>query len=102
TIEGPPSSDGVLPSGLGSASVSPSSFTLNKGGSQTVTVTVNGGTLGPGEYPLTIRATGTNAAGQPVTRHIPFMLDVATAGTSNEYVDVLGFAIFRITSVGSN
>ncbi len=102
SIEGPPSADGVLPSGLGLASVSPSSFTLNKGQSQTVSLSVNAGTLGPGEYPLTLRATGTNAAGQKVTRHIPFVLDVATAGTSNEYVDILGFAVFRVTSVSSN
>jgi hypothetical protein len=67
-----------------------------------VTLSVNGGTLGPGEYPLTIRATGTNSAGQVVTRMVPFTFDIATAGTSDEYVDILGFAVFRITSVDSN
>jgi len=102
TVEGGPQSNGVLPSGLGAVSVTPSSFSLNKGGSQAVTISVNGGTLGPGEYPLTIRATGTNSAGQTVTRLIPFTFDIATAGTSNEYVDIMGFAIFRITSVNSN
>ena len=102
TVEGGPQSDGVLPTGIGAVGVSPSSFALNKNGSQTVTVSVNGGTLGPGEYPLTIRATGTNSAGQTVTRMIPFTFDVATAGTSSEYVDILGFAVFRITSLDSN
>jgi len=102
TIEGGPQANGVLPIGLGTTSVSPSSFTLNRGASQAVSLSVNAGTLGPGEYPLTLRATGLNLAGQKVTRLIPFVLDVATAGTSSEYVDILGFAVFRITAVNSN
>lgn len=102
TVEGGPAANGVLPSGLGAVSVSPSSFTLNKNGSQDVTISVNGGTLGPGEYPLTIRATGTNSAGQTVTRLVPFVFDIATAGTTTEYVDIQGFAVFRITSADSN
>ena len=102
TVEGGPQANGVLPSGIGAVSVSPSSFVLNKNGRQDVTISVNGGTLGPGEYPLTIRATGTNSAGQVVTRMIPFTFDVATAGTSSNYVDILGFAVFRITSANSN
>jgi hypothetical protein len=102
TLEGGPQSNGVLPVGLGATSISPASFALNKGSSQSVTVSINGGSLGPGEYPLTIRATGTNSAGQKVTRLIPILFDVATAGTSSEYVDIMGFAIFRITGVNSN
>ncbi len=102
TVEGGPAANGVLPSGIGPVSVTPSSFTLNKNGSQTVTISVNGGTLGPGEYPLTIRATGTNSAGQVVTRLIPFVFDIATASTSTEYVDIMGFAVFRITAANSN
>jgi hypothetical protein len=97
TIEGGPQSNGVLPTGIGATSLSTSSFTLNKGATQAVTLSVNGGTLGPGEYPLTLRATGTNQNGQKVTHLIPFILDIATAGTSSEYVDVMGFAVFRIT-----
>ena len=102
TLEGGPQSNGVLPVGLGATSISPSSFTLNKGDSRTVTISINGGSLGAGEYPLTIRATGTNSAGQVVTRQIPIVFDIATAGTSTEYVDIMGFAVFRITSVNSN
>jgi Putative Flp pilus-assembly TadE/G-like len=102
TLEGGPDRNGVLPAGVGAASLVPSAFILNKNGSQAVAVTINGGMLGPGEYPLTIRATGTNAAGQKVTHLIPILLDIATAGTSNEYVDIMGFAVFRITSVDSN
>jgi hypothetical protein len=51
---------------------------------------------------LTVRATGTNGAGQVVTRQVPFIFDIATGATSNEYVDIMGFAVFRITSMDSN
>jgi len=102
TVEGGAQDNGVLPTGIGTISVSPSSFTLNKNGKQTVTVSIGGGTLGPGEYPLTIRATGINSNGQTVTRLVPIVLDIATAGTTNEYLDILGFAVFRITSIDAN
>lgn len=102
TIEGGPQSNGVLPAGIGATSVTASTITLNKGDSRVVTLSVNGGTLGPGEYPLTLRATGLNAAGQKVTRLIPFVLDIATAGTSTRYVDIVGFAVFRISAASSN
>lgn len=102
TVEGGPQANGVLPAGLGTVSVTPSTIALPKSASRTVTISVNGGTLGPGEYPLTLRATGVNSDGQTVTRLVPFIFDVATAGTSNEYVDIEGFAVFRITSVDSN
>ncbi|HYH92205.1 MAG TPA: hypothetical protein VD763_03515, partial [Candidatus Saccharimonadales bacterium] len=58
--------------------------------------------LGPGVYSLTLRVTGLNSAGQPVTRLVPITLTIATASTSSEYVDILGFATFRITSMDSN
>ncbi len=102
SIEGGPAALGALPSGIGAVSISPTTFTLNKGNSQAVTVTLDSGTLPAGEYPLTIRATGTNSDGQVVTHLVPITLDVATAGTSSEYVDIMGFAVFRITSVNSN
>ena len=60
------------------------------------------GTLAPGVYSLTLRATGTNSSGQPVTRLLPFNVAIATASTTNEYVDILGWAVFRITSMDSN
>ena len=102
SVEGGADSNGVLPAGIGTVSVSPSSITLNKGMSQTATISVNGGTLGPGVYALTLRVTGTNSAGQPVTRMVPITLTIATASSSNEYVDILGFATFRITGMDSN
>ena len=102
SIEGGPQSGGVLPAGIGATSVTANSFVLGRNGRRDVTLSVNAGTLGPGEYPLSLRAVGVNQDGQTITRQIPFTLDVATAGTSNEYVDILGFAVFRITSTDSN
>ena len=101
SLEGGAEDLGVLPPGIGAMSVSPSTITLNKGTSQTATITINGGTLGPGVYPLTLRVTGTNSNSQPVTRLMPVTLTIATASTSNEYVDILGFATFRITCTPS-
>jgi hypothetical protein len=105
SVEGGPDSlptPGVLPAGIGAISVSPSTITLNKGTSQTATISINGGTLGPDVYLLTLRVTGTNSTGQPVTRLMPITLTIATASTSNEYVDILGFATFRVSGVSSN
>lgn len=102
SVEGGADANGVLPTGIGTVSVSPSTITLNKGSSQTATVSVNGGTLGPGVYSLTLRVTGTNSAGQPATRLVPISVAIATASTTNEYVDILGFTTFRITSLDSN
>jgi len=101
SIEGGADMNGVMPAGIGAVSVSPSTITLNKGTSANATVSVNGGTLGPGVYSLTLRVTGTNSTGQPVTRLMPITVTIATASTSNEYVDILGFATFRITCTPS-
>ena len=102
TVEGGPQPNGVLPSGS-AWSRQPDSFVLNRNGRQDVTISVNGGTLGPGEYPLTIRATGTNSAGQVVTRLIPFTFDVATAGTSSRIRRHHSASpSFRITAANSN
>jgi hypothetical protein len=102
SVEGGADANGVLPTGIGAVSVTPSSITLNKGTTQAATITVNGGTLGPGVYSLTLRVTGTNSAGQIVTRLVPITVAIATASTTNEYVDILGFATFRITGIDSN
>ena len=102
SLEGAADSLGVLPPGIGAHSVTPSTITLAKGTTQTVTISVNGGTLGPGVYSLTLRVTGTNGAGQPVTRLVPVTVAIATASTTNDYVDILGFTTFRITSMDSN
>ena len=102
SVEGGADANGVLPTGIGTVSVSPSTITLNKGTSVTATISVNGGTLGPGVYSLTLRLTGTNSTGDPVTRMVPINVAIATASTTNDYVDILGFTTFRITSLDSN
>jgi hypothetical protein len=102
SVEGGADANGVLPTGIGTVSVSPSTITLSKGISQTATVSVNGGTLGPGVYSLSLRVTGTNSSGDQVTRMVPLTVAIATASTSNDYVDILGFTTFRITSLDSN
>jgi hypothetical protein len=102
SIEGGADANGVLPTGIGAVSVTPSSITLAKGTTQAATISVNGGTLGPGVYSLTLRVTGANSAGQTVTRLVPITVAIATASTTNEYVDILGFATFRITWIDSN
>lgn len=102
SIEGGADANGVLPTGIGALSVSPSTVTLMKGTSQPVTLSVNGGTLGPGVYSLTLRVTGMNSNSQPVTRLVPITLTIATASTSSDYVEILGFTTFRITSIDSN
>ncbi len=101
SIEGGANANGVPPAGIGAVSVSPSSFFLPKGASQTVSISVGGGTLGPGVYYLTLRVTGTNFAGQPVTRLMPITVTIATASTSNNYIDILGFTTFRVACVPS-
>ena len=102
SVEGGADANGVLPTGMGAVSVSPSTITLNKGTSQTATISVNGGTLGPGVYSLSLRVTGANSAGQVVTRMTPINVAIATASTQNEYVDILGFTTFRISSMDAN
>lgn len=102
SIEGGANANGVMPAAIGAVSVSPSSIALNQGTSTTATISINGGTLGPGVYSLTLRVTGTNSQSQPVTRLVPITLTIATGSTSDEYVDITGFTTFRITSLDSN
>lgn len=50
-----------------------------------------------------VRASGLDDDGSPVTRLIEMRLDVETvAGGATQYVDVLGYALFRITAEYSN
>jgi Flp pilus assembly protein TadG len=107
SVEGGADLNGAFPPGITASdvSVSPSTMTLDASLTnriQDATITVNGGTLAPGVYSLTLRVTGLNGNAHPVTRLVPITVTVATATTSNEYVDILGFATFRITSIDSN
>ena len=58
--------------------------------------------LNAGCYRFNVRASGTNADGQPVTHVQPVTFTVATSASSGSYVDIIGFSVFKITAVDSN
>jgi hypothetical protein len=101
-VEGGAANNGVLPTGIGTRTLSQSTVTLNKGVSATITLTINSGTLAPGVYDVTLTVWGTNGDGQKVTRQYPFTIAVATSSTQSEYLDIEGFAVFRVTRTTSN
>jgi hypothetical protein len=70
------------------------------GTASTLTITTTG--MSQGCYLVTLRATGTNSDGQPVTHLQTVRFTVAATTSSGQYVDIIGFAVFEIDSVGSN
>jgi Flp pilus assembly protein TadG len=66
------------------------------------TLTINSAGLAAGCYSFNLRGTGTNGAGQPVVHLASVSFTVATASSSGSYVDIIGFAAFEITDIGSN
>lgn len=96
--------DTPLPVGIGSISFSSSSVSPTKTGAVS-TLTVNSGTMAPGLYTLTVRATGMNgdSTSRKVTHLIQVTLNVGGSGNGNqEYVDISGFAVMRIAAMDSN
>ena len=96
--------DGPLPAGIGATSFSPSSVTPTSSGA-TSTLTINTGTMAPGRYRFVVRATGLNGdtTPRPVTHLLQLWVDVATGnGSAQDYVDIVGFAVMRITSADTN
>ncbi len=83
--------------GMASASVAPSSGT-----GTSVTMVINSGSLASGCYLLTLRAQGANADGQPVVRLRQVQFSVAATSGPNEYVDIIGFAVFEISDIDAN
>ena len=95
----------TLPAGLGPYSFSQNPVvpgTTNAG--TNFSLTVNSGSLREGQYPMVVRATGTNSDGQKVTHVFPILFDVVTgaSNSNNTYVDVTGYAVMRITQITSN
>lgn len=90
------------PLGTGSITFSSPSVTPTTGTGTSVTLTIQAGSLASGCYLFPLRAQGVNADGEPVVRveHVQFTV-AATTGP-NEYVDVIGFAVFEITDIDSN
>lgn len=70
-------------------------------GTKTLTVQTTGATSGA-TYTGWIRASGVDADGKKVTRVLKITTAVnVTAGGTTDYVDVLGFAVFEVTCVGT-
>ena len=97
--------DGPLPAGIGATSFSPAAVTPTNGNGTNSTLTINTGTMAPGRHRFVIRATGLNGdpTPRPVTHLLQVWVDVATGGSGNtDYVDIVGFAVMRITSMDIN
>jgi len=97
--------DTPLPTGMGATSFSPTSVTPGNGGGTPSTLSINTGTMAPGRHRIVVRATGMNGDATPrkVTHLLQLWVDVATGGGSNqEYIDIEGFAVMRITSMTTN
>lgn len=94
----------ALPVGLGAVTFSPAAVTPASGQGVNSTLTINTGTVPPGQYDVVVRAMGTNSDGRPVTHLLPLRVNVATAGAggNQEYVDITGFAVMRVVSADSN
>ena len=82
---------------LSSASATPATGT---GTSRTLTIQTAG--LAQGCYLFTLRATGTNGDGQPVTHLERIRFTVATTESNGQYVDIIGFAVFDIDAITAN
>ena len=88
--------------GMGSITLSAPSVMPATGTGAPSTLTINTSGLAQGCYLFTLRAHGTNSNGQPVTHLATVRFTVATTSESGQYVDIIGFAVFEIDSVGSN
>ena len=95
----------TLPAGLGAVAFSPANVNPSSSGTKS-TLTINSGTVAPGQYDVVIRATGENgdSPGRQVTHLLPIRLDVATASASGnqQYVDLSGFAVMRVVAGDAN
>jgi hypothetical protein len=58
--------------------------------------------LAAGQYTVDLRVHGTNSSGWPVTHVVPVTFTVASQPSGGRYVDVIGFGVVKITSIGSN
>ncbi|HEY6608624.1 MAG TPA: pilus assembly protein TadG-related protein [Candidatus Limnocylindria bacterium] len=83
--------------GFSASSVTPAT---GAGAPSTLSITTTG--MSQGCYMFTIRGRGTNSNGQPVTHLETVRFTVAATTSSGQYVDIIGFAVFEIDSIGSN
>lgn len=87
--------------GTATIGISPSSVTPTTSGAN-ATVSISSGSLSAGCYLFTLRASGVNADGQPVTRVQEVEFSVAAQSGPSDYVDIIGFSVFEITHIGTN
>jgi hypothetical protein len=94
--------DGPLPAGVGPITFGSSTVTPNKPGAST-TLTINTGTMAIGPHTFNVRATGMN--GDSTSRKVTHLMQVtvrvapSSGSTGDEYVDIVGFAVMRITTM---
>ncbi len=87
---------------MGSITFSNPSVTPTTGTGALSTLTINTAGLAQGCYLFTVRATGTNGDGQPVTHLQTVRFTVATTESSGQYVDIIGFGVFQVDTITSN
>jgi hypothetical protein len=89
--------------GAGQLTFSATSVTPSSSGSGALSdLSISSVGLAPGCYRFNVRAHGTNGDGQPVVHIQPITLTVATTSSTGSYVDIIGFAVFEVTTTDSN
>jgi hypothetical protein len=97
--------DGPLPTGVGAITFGSTTVSPSKNGTST-TLTINTGTMATGTYTFTVRATGMN--GDSTSRKVTHLLNLTvrvapgSSAGSDQYVDIVGFAVMRIATMDSN
>ncbi|HEX2883622.1 MAG TPA: Tad domain-containing protein [Candidatus Limnocylindria bacterium] len=88
--------------GTMSVSFSDDTITPSPGQGTLSTMTVNTAGLAPGCYKFPLRATGTNGDSQPVVHLAHVTFHVADDPSDGSYVDIIGFAMFEVSSISGN
>lgn len=94
---------GMIPPTFSANPVVPSvpSRPSNPFGTRSV-MTINTSGLAAGTYGFIVRATGTNGANEPVTHLLPVEFSVVNVPSGGRYVDITGFAVFKVTGITAN
>jgi Flp pilus assembly protein TadG len=104
TVDNPTTPTGVGSITFGPTNTPSATVTPSKTGNST-TLTINTGTLPTNNYTFTVRAIGMNGdtPSRKVTRLLNLTVRVApTSASSDQYVDIVGFAVMRITAMDAN
>ncbi|MDQ4036576.1 MAG: Tad domain-containing protein [Chloroflexota bacterium] len=91
----------AVPPGM-TVSFSSSAVTPSGGSGALSTMTVETDGLASGCYMFTVRARATNSVNQPVTRLATVTMYVASEPIEGEYVEIIGFAMFKVTYLDAN